>query len=1167
MNPKDESELNRLPNQGEVFVFGEENFEGQTQQITTDIANLNQFFPVKSMRMGPKMGVTVFSEANYQGLAQELTAELPSFVESRLQGQQPKSLKIWSAIGRPFSGYWAIQVAEGRYLSVRPDSDNFGVLTTSPTISEREGFHISYLGDAGPGRRIVSLHVRGAPFAVPYPPTREKNKISKREKIKASKANKSKKANDRQTLLIQHLEKVILVEKPEAGLRKFSLFTEGGQWIYYDSVHNDFLRSTDAQAAAIFCRSIKLAKDETQIGELLQGEAALYENPAYWGKAWIFHTFYADFSSIAGLNDAISSIQLGPLTGATIYREAQFKATDPKAGKQDIIFNIPSLKKEQVREDQISSIDLWQIKEPASLGVTFECRLSQDFRGSSKTFEEYSAYRTILRLPPTVETVEVWATDRTQIEVEDQKYDVDEDISVTLKPNLVHRLMITTDAIVPSEEGKLRGTLSAPGLKIRTNTMQPHERFLIFPDQEVHERLANLQTGELWNAEYKHKDGSLKPLIDQTSVQQDDVTNAQEWIKKMMSTVKYSQDDLGSWKQAVSPEELQGKAWALDFSPRIAAAAMPAYGPGVGVKMRAAPQSLRPAVNFREMSQMDVQALLAMAKSPDMGLAQWWFFDNIVQVVKDAVNVVIAKVNEVVTVIIKTGQEIFKWVVETAQKAVAFVEAIFEKIGVFVENIVNWLKYVFNWDDILRTRDYLRKSFEDSLDYLCQTLVPSAKESITRCFNTQKENLLAEIGQVIARLGGMPEKDSPVPTSTPNSIFDTIDWVLSKIMSGAQEGLNFVVESAGMGDFGVPADEGDQELRKFCEGTLTTKLGSAFVLPGNATDVITTLVRYPDRPLLAVAALLNIFESLAVNFIEIGQDIILGLLDLVPILIGKIRKLLTDNIRIPFISDICEWIKKTGLLERIGNPHLLDWMGDGTLGFSLLDAVTLILAVPFTAIYKAFVHQAPFKDVPYQNPFQNVPSLAQGVSDVVSSVFTIMGYVSSAINGFISAAVDFVPKVQGKDDPPWKKICGRFGLAFAGFSWLSSLQSLVTEAADWLQIWLFSIESCLLGINGMSVMEKPHLGVAPLSDEEATKTTIAGGVVHFLVFLWKSIRDQEDFFKKMLPGALSILPEPLNFLKLYPANPYARVALVAADLGAAGAAIASIPIYLSEPGS
>lgn len=960
-----ESKFERLPKLGEALVFSEQNHEGREQLITADTPSLDTYFPITSLRIGPKTGVTIFSEENYQGVSQELTSELASFVNSRLQNQNPKSLKIWSAVGRPFTGYWAIEVVEGRYLSVHPDSRLGGLLTTSQTITEREGFRISDLGEAGPGRRDIALSMRNAPFEKPTTSTQPSS------------------------MTIADLEKVILVDEPEAGFRKFSLLTDGDQWICYNPDEDNFLKSTDAQARTILCRSIKLAEDETQIGELLQGEAALYENPAYWGRAWIFHADYAYFDRIAGLNDAVSSIQLGPLTGATIYKDAQFKADDPIAGKQDIVSDLASLEQEQVGENQISSIDLWQIVPPAGMAVAVQCRLSQDFRGTGATFEEYSAYRTTLRLSPTVETVDVWTTDETQIMVDNEVYHVDEDHSVTLRPNLIGCLVITTDALASSEGEAPRGSLRAPGFKIRTNTMLPHERIVIFPDQEVHEHLANLKDKELWDATINKK-GVSQPLVQDRSPQsQSNAANAQKMIQKIMSTVKYSQGASGGWEQVISPEELKRKFWALDFQPRVAPLAFSVDATDIsGV------EPLPPAAKFRQMSRTEFQALFNAAESPD--LAQWWLFDQISQAVQNAASVVVAEVNKVVTIIVttvvETGQKILQWVIDTAEKVAAFAEAIFEKIGVAVNDVVDWLRYVFDWDDILQTRDYLRDSFIKSLDYIGQTLVKSAKEPVSRFFKDAKHTVTNGFDAAIEALGGTID-DAAASQNSPSSIMSTIqsseiyklletgEWMLSKIMSSGQENLNFALGGTNVGGSLDPADEvWDEKLRRFSDEILAKGLESVATIPQGVEEIITTLVKNPDRPLMAVAALLKIFRSMAIGLIDIGEDIVLGLLDLVTYLIEKIKGMLTADIRIPFISDLLEWM---------GKPAL-------TLGFSLLDAVTLILAVPVTAISKVVLHETPFK---------NASALALSVDG-----WTITAGVSDLLGGFVSAPLDGVPE-------------------------------------------------------------------------------------------------------------------------------------------------------------
>ena len=264
------SKLERPLKPGEILLFSEEEYQGEEWLITEDTPGLDQDFEVASFRIGPKTGVTLFSVREYKGLSQDLTTELSSFNKSKLQDHKPKSLKIWLAVGKAFTGYWAIEAAEGRYLSAQIDTNGIGILTTSPTVSDSEAFRIQDLGQAEPSRWKAAFRVRRTRSEKPLP------------------------ALQPQTLTIDDLQNVTVVDEQEAGFRKFSLLV-GSQWICYVPGEDHFRASAQAEDRTIFCQSIKIAQNETQIGELGLGEVALYENPCYWGKAWVFFKDYADF--------------------------------------------------------------------------------------------------------------------------------------------------------------------------------------------------------------------------------------------------------------------------------------------------------------------------------------------------------------------------------------------------------------------------------------------------------------------------------------------------------------------------------------------------------------------------------------------------------------------------------------------------------------------------------------------------------------------------------------------------------------------------------------------------------------------------------------------------------------------------------------------------------
>jgi uncharacterized protein YgiM (DUF1202 family) len=1113
-------------------------------------------------------------------------------------------------------------------------------------------------------------------------------------------------------LALDDFRNLTMVNEQEAGFRKFSLLSQDNQWIHYSPEEKHFLKSADAGDRTIFCQSIKIATDETQVGELLQGEVALFENVAYWGKAWVFHTACADFNSVPGLNNTISSIQLGPLTGATIYRGARFSVEDDEKvdenddekvvsvkGKQDVVSSLSSLVLEQVGEDRISSIKIWQIKEPAALKLSFECRLSQDYHKTGDKFEEYSAYRTTLRLPPTVKTVRIWATDATTIEVDGKSYDVDETEAVKLD-NPIRGMVITTNAV-----GDSGASLRTPGLKIWADTMLEDERIMIYPDQQVHKDLANLRQDDLWNATCgTDKDG--KPLYvvahpddpDQLNQQQQKAASAQAMITKVMSTVQYSTDPLGGRQQRVSPpDEMQNKGWVLHFLTYLVTADTlnMREGPGAGYKpigflerndivqalefsadgkwtrvrrlkddltgwcssaylktgeryrvtasklhLREGPgvdfsslgylqfneivtgidvddtggwrqirlsdgrtgwsaaryfalmeppppspvSAVPLALRFGELSQEQVQALHAAPPSPGANLAQGWLdvsFADIVNAVTKAVTVAVTVFDGVLHLIVEGINTMVMWVADAAEKVIAFVEGVFGAIGATIENVIKWLRFVFDWGDILTTQGRLQEFVLQLLEDLDKTLA-QAEIPVKHFFADQKHALIDKLDETIVALGGNVYRDAAAPSSAPgdssNGILNTVDWILSKVLDGLDV-MSLVGDVIGTGNTNATETKEDIELRTFCDETIKSGMDSIGAMPQGMLEVISTLVNNLDKPLLFVAKLLELLRDQVVRLINASEGIVLGMLKIMSSLIKKIQDILTAKISIPFISDICKWIKESGLLEHIGMPHLLEWMGDspGTLPFTLLDAITLIIAVPSTIFYKACFGKAPFQDVQALAPL----ALEAADPDPTEKALGFMGAISSAINGVICAISDGVlseistPNINngpGKPktpDNPLKYFLDMCSFVLSVISWLFSLPGRCKELAapkestkfEWISC---AVELILLSINAASTVivrrkSKESKPEPLLEDDVANTLTVAFGLVHAQFFWVKSTTDPEtSLVWDFLPGMTGILPEIASLFKLPAARSYARYVLVPVDLLAAVAAVFSI---------
>jgi len=1362
-----ESKLERPLGPGEAIVFSEQNYEGQEQLVTADTSLLD--FPAASLRVGPKTGVTVFFGENYQGLSQELTTDLNSFTASRLQ-DQPKSLKVWSAAGKLFIGFWAIGIkvgeesTEGRYLSTHLD----GLLTTSPRVSERERFRITegltgwasarYLALAQPPlsggskplvdphtgvryRATAKLNVREGPGtnfrAVGYLQSNEivevleANadrswlRIHRKPDVREAALGRRKVALSLpdipltepastlqpRPLFIQDLENLTFVDEPEAGFRRFSLLSQDNRWICYSPEGNHFLTSAKAEERTIFCQSIKLAEDETQVGELFQGEVALYENPAFWGRAWVFYTDYADFDRVLDLNDEVSSIQLGPLTGVTIYRGAQFAAEDKDKGegKQDVISNLSSLAMEQVGEDQISSMQIWRIVPPGGSDVKVQCCLSQDFHTVEGDFKEYSAYRTTLRLPPTVETVEVWATDQTDIEVDDKKYPVSEDQSVMLKPNLAWCLVITTDAI-----GDFGGSLRAPGLKIRTDTMQPHERIVVFPDQEAHEKLAGKlkeDKNAMWEAEYEDENGIPHKVIDRSKdeetavVQRKNAEQAQEMIQNVMSTVKYSEGNPGTRIQTISPpDELHKRGWVLYFHTYMVTAdtLYVRQGPGRGYEsvgflqrndiveplefksdggwikvrrlsdgltgwsssrylktgeryrvtarklhLREGPGTKFPSlgyiaaneivtgigvnedgtwrqirrsdgstgwsaaryfallpsppmapvpgppqtVNYQEMSQGDVQTLLAVAQFPDTDLAQGLFSD-IISAIKKAVSITVSTVEDALTIIIEMVDKAVAWVVDTAEKVFAFVEGIFEKIGALIKDVIQWLRFVFDWDGILETRDYLRENINQALDYLGSTFVDQAKQTVTSSAGNVKSMMNDRLNKTIVALGGDPRQPAVrseaasgiISKIKSTGIPDALDWILSKIMSAissVRDAFQNLLDAVGLGDGKEAADGEDENLLEFWDKTLVKGLDEIMVAPAGVADVVVMLAKNPDEPLLAVAGLLRLFRDLLGKLIDFGETVALGLLDSVAYAIQKFREILAKPFRIPFISDLIDWINHHLGLEIPTLP-------------SLLDVFTLVLAVPITIISKITINEPPFKPDPEHAQSKSGWDIAIGVIGCFNSLINVVLDAKDCLDIKVSkkdtkdsklhdSATDRDTKDSKLLDSSPDKDTSKTNTTTndSGFFGFLEAMSVACGISAWGLLFISpdeektqdpkksgkTSENLVTGFEGfLCLVDLFSIIMGRLSEKtESTRLKRAGkneawagtglGVGHLVLLLWKDL-DTGEGFGSIVADVLTTIPEILSFVTTNDARKLSYGPnLVGSDFVAAGASI------------
>ena len=360
------------------------------------------------------------------------------------------------------------------------------------------------------------------------------------------------------------------------GTHQFSLAfkpDQGGNFVGKN------LGFTDYENREIFTLALKTAGSENELGSIETGEVALFFNTNFstlGNNVVVVHSEWKDVvTSLIKFDvnykfEPIQSVRLGSQTGATLSYDLQ----NPPA-KMDLLADLSDVSGTEVRI--VQHIKPFLLVKPAAVGLEAHGSLSEDYRYSKKDgqLEPYSAYRTTVQFPPNVKTVKVWTTDAAEIEIGGKHYSVDETNYVKLNPNLQSQLVISIDA---AQHG-----LAAPGIKLQTDSMQPGERVVIHPDEEIHQRLANLndnhQVGnatvpELYAAQYTPRNiGNLKTpktqqLVDQSKYTADDAKNIQGAIKQIMTSVNYKNEEttIGkSTRRDVSSKRMHIQHFMLDL--------------------------------------------------------------------------------------------------------------------------------------------------------------------------------------------------------------------------------------------------------------------------------------------------------------------------------------------------------------------------------------------------------------------------------------------------------------------------------------------------------------------------------------------------------------------------------------------------------------------------
>lgn len=559
---------------------------------------------------------------------------------------------------------------------------------------------------------------------------------------------------------------------------------------------------------------------------------------------------------------------------------------------------------------------------------------------ASGSIEDFPSYSTDVALfsqlgAPLVETpVLVWTADASRLSINGSVYYVTPRRPIRVLTNSAGVLSIAQQT----------GALAIPPVLINVpNLMSPGEAIEIRQNADVQDSLSKTTGNQLMDA----KLANGRPLLTDQYHKQDTANAVAEAVSRSMnltgSAFLLTQTgtpylDARRPRAGVALHTENGAHQALDL------AAMPEQHWQLSVK--------NGGLVFTDLSAESALGTLLTLRSSAVSAGFFdWLEDigdfiagvasGIIEVVDYVVSKVAGGIRAAFHFIVDGVTYLFETLIDTVEKAFDLAESVFAAVKVFFQELYEWLAFLFNWNDILRTHDALAHVVNTGFDFLAGA-TSGIQSKVDKGINTlqgQLQQWFEQARSTIAgthSLGGYERANTPDDPTTSKSVANNIVYnglVNNASCASSAQGTLLLAN-----ELGDPLSDFIAKLSNLADFTESSQ---AFA---QALAYIQDLGSNPDqifRKLLA--ALMSVVEGVLQAILSGVQLVVDAMLQLVQSFVTSIKGLLNAEWNIPFVSDLYRLVTNGSKLTT-------------------LDLVALVLAVPGTILFKALKGAAPFPD-------------------------------------------------------------------------------------------------------------------------------------------------------------------------------------------------------------
>ncbi|MBC01085.1 MAG: hypothetical protein CML67_16265 [Rhodobacteraceae bacterium] len=493
--------------------------------------------------------------------------------------------------------------------------------------------------------------------------------------------------------------------------------------------------------------------------------------------------------------------------------------------------------------------------------------------------------------------------------------------------------------------------LAGATLYIETPSTLAGSPLAVEPNLQLQEKLETLSVDDIKNAkdasgayllpaQYRSNDEYAQSLqqITQASMQ---IAGQQEVKAKK---VAYHAVRRGRTARSFSPKldlaAMNGTTWAIDFS-----SGFPQYQ----------------AMTLDEVADWKVSKLETMrAASADgaevagfLGIDWgdvWNGIKNAAKFVVDGlVKIVVEIVDGIGRVLFDIAGKVFEAIIEFAQQAFDFVQGVWNWLKVKLKQLFEWLAFLFNIGDFVRTAEAVEHNTRVMLDFTVEG-VEHVKQMILGGIDTMKDSLKATVDSFVQELN---KADNPT--------YDQFSKQEEMTDDQAYQLEHNLFSNAYEENGGNASEKGETSVSLMTQTALSSPLEDLVTMLeeladnfqfGDGKEAFNEAIEYftaigdnPNEVLnLLMSGIVKVMESVALFALDAAKGVIAVLMDLIKDVVEAFRDVLFAEWEIPVVSQLYKFF--TGK----------------TLSIRVSQIASYLIAIPTTLIYKLATNKAPFPD-------------------------------------------------------------------------------------------------------------------------------------------------------------------------------------------------------------